>query len=222
VGGSVSFDVSPTDVPNLASFLDAIEAQPADDSLGQGLARLLEDRSGALGPPTRLATGDRFWSALRKEQLRLLDRRQLRQFECDCVERILPYFERAHPGEPAVRTLLKTARRHLTGRKLQDDRQAVLDWLSSHRPGPGIDLEAHEVAFEVARLATWVGQLPRISSLNCAYFAIAVAFGMEARRSPVSQMRPEWLVVRDAEMRWQIARILRLRLGPLAINLPHP
>ncbi len=47
-------------------------------------------------------------------------------------------------------------------------------------------------------------------------------FGPDLSRTLLADFRPEWLAVRDAEIRWQVARLLRyLARGPREIP-PRP
>jgi hypothetical protein len=68
-------------------------------------------------------------------------------------------------------------------------------------------------ARQVARLATLILTNPSHACLNTPFAAVYGRFGFAAHRASSSQYKPEWQAVRDAEIRWQIARVLRYRFG---------
>jgi hypothetical protein len=52
---------------------------------------------------------------------RLLDNRTLRLFACNCVEHVLPIFERNYPDDNRPRSILKVVQRFADGRATEDD-----------------------------------------------------------------------------------------------------
>ena len=59
---------------------------------------------------------DRMWVACR-----LLDRRTLVAWACDCVERVLPIFEKEYPKDKRPRKVIETTRKRLRGKATPKD-----------------------------------------------------------------------------------------------------
>ncbi len=120
------------------------------------------------------------------------DERTARLYACDCVEHVLPIFERAYPDDPRPREAIATARRYAVGEATQQELIAAAEaaqsagihaaWMLTDAAWAAARAAARAAAWDAAWDAAWA-----------AARAIAWAAAGDAARA----------AERDAESRWQ-------------------
>jgi uncharacterized protein (TIGR02996 family) len=206
VGGEI-------DMTDHDAFLAALESNPGDDFAWLVYADWLEEQGEALCSTVRRTIEERSWGRWRFDLFVSVDRRKRRLMACDCVERVLPLFEGRYPDNPTPRRLVEALRRHATGKRVDDARVALAAACRGAALDASRDPETFEVAFQVAAVAYALAENHAEACLNAASAAVAGSFGPEPHRTPPSEFKPEWQEARDAELRWQVARLLRYRFG---------
>jgi uncharacterized protein (TIGR02996 family) len=195
------------------AFLVALEANPGDDFAWLVYADWLEEQGKALCGTVRRTVEERSWGRWRFDLFVSVDRRQRRLMACDCVERVLPLFEVRYPYNPTPRRLIEALKRHATGRRVDDARVALAASCRIAALDASRDPDRFQAAFQVAAVAYALAENHAEACLNAASAAVAGLFGPGPHRTPPSELKPEWQAARDAEIRWQVARLLRYRFG---------
>jgi uncharacterized protein (TIGR02996 family) len=197
-------------VSDLESFLASLEAEPADDALWLVFADWLEERGDPLASAVREAVEVNSWYRLREDLLQQLDRRTLRLVGSELVEKILPLFERRYPDDRSPRVLLESARHP----KFKGITAATKPVLAAYRRAnedainePETYLTACLTILAVYHLNGW----PQSVAGRVSETIITDRFGRAAYGKPIASSKPEWLAARDAEIRRQVAQILRHR-----------
>jgi uncharacterized protein (TIGR02996 family) len=94
------------------AFLAALEANSGDDFAWLVYADWLEEQGEGLAGVLRGAIESGLWThwTWRQDLFRPLDQRRLQLLACDCVERVLPFFERLYPDDRRFREFLEALR----------------------------------------------------------------------------------------------------------------
>jgi uncharacterized protein (TIGR02996 family) len=191
-------------------FLDALEADPADDDGWLVFSDWLEEHGVAdLPGAIREAVDGPAWGRLRLDQFMALNRRDRRSAACDCLERILPLYEAYYPNNLGPRQLVADLRQ---GRTRSLDDFGASRWtdrdLLNRRPFVAARGVAAVIAFYTG------GACLSTAFFNAPYPVVAARFGQDALQHNPQQPYPTVrAAVRDVEYRWQVARVLRYHFG---------
>jgi uncharacterized protein (TIGR02996 family) len=210
------------------AFLAALETNPGDDLAWLVYADWLEEQGEALADVLRKAIRTRRWELCQRRLFRALDRRRRRLLACDCLERVLPIFERRYPDDSRPRQLVETMRTYATGKRVAAAKAALRDAARAAgivEADSDQDPDQFSAAGYVAMIVNSTFTLNLAHAYTQAGYAIVIdRFGSAAvvdlinheiqGKSPHDDP-PESLVAKDAESRWQVARMLRYRFGCL-------
>jgi uncharacterized protein (TIGR02996 family) len=204
-------------VSDQETLLLAVESNPTDDSAWLAYADWLEEQGDPLSRVLRETLDAGTWSRCRHELFHKLDRHKRRLLACDCVERLLPYYENRYPADPRPRQLIETLRRYATGKRIAAAKTAVAEACEVAATNAQRDPGRFLVALRAAQMAYRVTEMPSNACLNAAYTQAVGCFGPDVVLSATgpndSEFKPEWRSTVNAEFRWQVARLLRYRFG---------
>src|SRR5262245_35718782 len=198
-------------------LLHAIESDPTNDSTWLAYADWLEEQGDPLSRVLRETLEAGTWSLCRYELFRKLDRHQRRLLACDCVERLLPYYESRYPADSRPRQLIETLRRYATGKRIAEAKAAVGEACEAAATDAQRDPDRFLVALRAAQMTYRVAEMPSNACLTAAYTQAVGCFGPDVVLSTTGpdggELKPEWRLLVNAEFRWQVARLLRYRFG---------
>jgi uncharacterized protein (TIGR02996 family) len=197
------------------AFLAALEANPADDFAWLAYADWLEEQGDALAGVLRGGIESRVWLRWhwRYDLMRPFGRRRRQLLACDCVERVLPLFEGRYPDDLRPRQFIEAIRCESTSPQFVATRRALRHaYRAQNWNSAANEVARLAVANEVVQLITLIPYNPTHVCHGAPGATIFGLFGPDAHRALPSQSKPEWQAVRDAEIRWQIARLLRYRI----------
>lgn len=130
------------------------------------------------------------------------DQKILATWACDCVERVLPYFEKNYPGDERPRRAITAARTWVRNGvfKMADVRAASL---AAHKAASGVEEDdAARSAAHAAGQALATAHVPGHAIAAAVYAATAVRDGVEALDADAAVAR---------EREWQYQHLLGLR-----------
>ncbi len=179
---------------------------------------------------------DKFVCRRRVEVARFDAAALLGGFACDCAERVLPIFEREHPGDKRPRLAIETKRRHLAGKATDGELAAA--WAAARAAardaagtaardaaGAAARDAAWDSAWAAAGTAAWAAAwaAARAAARDAAWAAARAAArdaaGTAARDAAWAAARDAawdsawaaaWAAAMDAETKWQRTRLARL------------
>jgi uncharacterized protein (TIGR02996 family) len=194
-------------VTDLESFLTALEAEPTDDTLWLVFADWLEERGDSTSSEVRKLVEAGGWARFRKGLLGTFPDDRAQRIGWECRSRLLPMYEALCPQDTAPRVFIETMIRGMSGKEAmaasvafhESARLRGREFMSD----PSRDSElAFDVIVTIRALTRQINEV----CTNCAELALRAEPGIVW-----SRLSTRGQFLRNAEIRWQVARILRHR-----------